>query len=325
MAIVSAAIAAISLAITATSAITVASAAIAVGAVVGVAGLATSVIGAVTKNKDLMKAGKIMSYVGLAGGLAGGAIGGFGALASGGGFFEGAGQAFASYGEHVSNAWDQGIGSWFAADPGTSQAAAAMPDTSMNYAPGIEATTTPPHTGQVAATPGLDPDAGFSALGSTPTSTAQPAMTPLSAGTPAPPAPPVATDVAQTAYQGALAQANPGQLSTFGQSNLNYLTGTQPYQPLSFSVPQTTAKGLWEGLPDWAKTSLIASGVQGIGSIGGGVLSGHFAGLSAEQRLEFEKLINEQNQQQRALYNTRGGYSPLVTFGRNPKSGALYG
>lgn len=79
MAVVSA-VAAVSLAVATTTFATVAAAVVAVSMAVGMVGLAVTAVGIVTGNKDLLKAGKIMGYVGLAGGLAGGIAGGIGSV-----------------------------------------------------------------------------------------------------------------------------------------------------------------------------------------------------------------------------------------------------
>jgi len=77
MAVFTAAVAAVAAAVATTTVVTVAAAVVAVSMAVGVVGLAVTAVGMVTGNKDLLKAGKIMGYVGLAGGLAGGIAGGF--------------------------------------------------------------------------------------------------------------------------------------------------------------------------------------------------------------------------------------------------------
>lgn len=73
---VATAVAAVSVAVATTTIATVAAAVVAVSAAVGMVGLAVSAVGMVTGNKDLLKAGKIMGYVGLAGAAAGGVAGG---------------------------------------------------------------------------------------------------------------------------------------------------------------------------------------------------------------------------------------------------------
>lgn len=76
-----AAVAAVGAAVgTAATVAAVASAVVAVSMAVGVVGLAVTAVGMVTGNKDLLKVGKIMGYVGLAGGLAGGIAGGIGGV-----------------------------------------------------------------------------------------------------------------------------------------------------------------------------------------------------------------------------------------------------
>lgn len=97
----------------------VATAVVAVSAAVGAIGLAVTAVGLVTGNEDVLKAGEIMGYVGLAGGVAGGLIGGFGAMGAGGaGFVEGAKGAYTGYAQKLSEGWDAGVGSWFKPDVG---------------------------------------------------------------------------------------------------------------------------------------------------------------------------------------------------------------
>lgn len=77
------------------------------------------------------------------------------------------------------------------------------------------------------------------------------------------------------------------------------------------------AKGFWDSLSPGAQTAMITGGFVGGQTIAGG-LQGMFAGASAEQKLELEKLINAQQQQQVQYKNKNAAYAPLVTFKPQP-------
>jgi hypothetical protein len=63
-------------------------------------------------------------------------------------------------------------------------------------------------------------------------------------------------------------------------------------------------------MPEWMKYATITTGMQGVS----GLASGWFAGASAEEKLEFEKLVNAQREQQVQVQNKNAGYAPLLNF-----------
>ena len=78
-------------------------------------------------------------------------------------------------------------------------------------------------------------------------------------------------------------------------------------------------KNFWDNLPDWQKAQLVTTGAQGVT----GLASGFFEGLSAEERLQFDQLINQQNQSQREYLNTNNAYAPRLTFTPKPVTGLI--
>lgn len=87
------------------------------------------------------------------------------------------------------------------------------------------------------------------------------------------------------------------------------------------SIPTNPAEvsGWWANLPELGKYAILAGGTQ---LIAGGA-SGMFAGMSAQQKLNLEKLINEQNQTQRQRLNTQNAYVPKLNFGYTPGPAGL--
>jgi hypothetical protein len=64
-------------------------------------------------------------------------------------------------------------------------------------------------------------------------------------------------------------------------------------------------------MPDWMKYAAVTGTMQA----GGGLLSGYLAGATAEEKLNFEKLKNEQDQAQRTnISNVRSAYAPQIQF-----------
>lgn len=297
----------------------VASAVVAVSTAVGVAGLVVGGIGMAIGNEDLMFAGKIMGYVGMAGGLAGGLIGGVGAVATESGltFAQGFGDAFAGASQHLSNAWDKGVGGWFS---GGEKVTGTIGGAADDVATG--ATKGP------MSSPGATPDGKgmgtFSEVVDSPTTI----KTPVDTGTyvnvgprpqmsPAPVAQTVSPPTAQTVVA-------PSPQSVAVPEAANSLV--KSYTPIS--GPQnmaTTAKlaaggaqaggggGLVDTLssmPDWMKYSMATTGLQGVTGLAGG----YFQGKSAEEQLELQKLQAQREQDQRQLLNRQGNQIPSFRF-----------
>lgn len=349
---------------------------VAVSAVVGVAGLATSVIGMATGNKDLLKAGKIMGYIGLGAAVAGGLAGGVGGLLEGGsGFFEGVKGAFTGVGAEAAPTPDDVASTsntMFSSQTGTSVTApvdqASTAADAMTSIPGVsqqsQIFTQAPQSlsansayggvfnspidetvSAAAATPNV---AGATPIGNAPSVPAPvPDVASQSAGLGAPyptaGGPPAAPEVVNQAgmdYQSLVnsatappanyvaapvAQATPNyvaapigeQAASVGSNypgDVNFKNMPNPFGAPPPVVPKPEAPGMWASMPEWAKYAASTSAAQGLT----GLASGYFAGLSAEEKLEFEKMVNDQRQQQVNLINTRSAYAPRVSFNRAP-------
>jgi hypothetical protein len=184
-------------------------------------------------------------------------------------------------------------------DMSTSVAAAAP-----NVAGSAPIASAPP----VPSTPSV-PDIGAAAI--TPPATPQVAA-------PVAPAAPSANGVGGLAFDPANnpfpAYTPPQNTASVGQ---NYTMDglKQMADPFKAASPATpAAPGMWASMPEWAKYAAMTSGAQGLT----GLASGYFQGLSAEEKLKFEKLVNDQRQQQVNLTNTRSAFAPRVSFNRAP-------
>lgn len=330
MPVISAAVAAVGAAIATTTVATVATAAAAVGTVVGMAGLATSVIGMVTKNQGLMKAGKIMGYVGVSAGVGGWLTSSIAGMAAEAGmatsaldatddlsssavddflnFADDGGQMTDSVGNTAKVGADGGM--HFPQDaPSLSVGDAPKPvlDATNRYAamnPNPLAADAPQYADQLAKGMSDTPLMGTVQAPAAPTPAAPSAPDALSApqvGTPQAPSTPQAL--------GAPTDALSATAPTVSPSGLPPGAGV-PTNPAGLSglpgpAPGQTAKSFLDGLPDWAKMSMMSTGAQGIS----GLASGWFQGQSAEERLNFEKQIRDWQQR-------NGGSAPLLSFGK---------
>ena len=336
MPVVTTAALAISAAVAVTTAATVATAVVATSALIGTLGLGMTAVGMVTKNKDLMKAGKIAGYVGLAGGIAGF---GMGAMEMG------AAEFATHMSEMYSSGWDQGVGSLFAPDPSVTAGSGVGNIEPTGLVDAAQPAHAPTWTGQVDqnVTPGLGGEGGVN--NAVPAAAAQPTPPPTEAATtvadvspmghqegdpllasqqpPAghsaaslagnepPPAPVGSTagTTAPTVGTTPTAGTNPPPGSMDIKAGLDKLPeGVQPP-----GVGQKMADW-WAGVPDYMKAQMLLTAGQGAA----GLASGWMTGLSAEQRLEFDKMVNEQNQQQRQLINSNNRYAPLISFNKKP-------
>jgi hypothetical protein len=293
MAVFTAAALAVSAAVATTTVATVATAVVAVSAAVGVAGLAVTAVGLVTKNESLLKAGKIMGYVGLAGGLAGGAIGGIGAMSSGGSFVQGAADAFAGASQFMKEGWDSGVGQLFAggdkvAGPlgGADQSLTSATDKLASTNSQMSQALTPPQT-----TAPTDMASAVNQPSADVLASQQAAMSP---------APPVATPAPSvvSAPSAPLAGTNP--IPGYVGPGAAPIPGAAP----------AASPGLFGNMPEWAKYSMMTTAGQGLS----GLASGYFTGLQAEEALKQKQLENQQTQNQIQLLNRQGSYAPLVQF-----------
>ena len=281
MPLVTSAIAAVSVAVAATSLATVASAVVAVSALVGTVGLAVSAVGLVTKNEDLMKAGTIMGMVGLAGGAAGLGMSAFSAASASAPSVANQfanPELAASITGNISNAGKVGANSVLA--PATAQAAKV----------GAGSVLAP-----MAGTPGL-----INTPNPLPSVTTAAAKPPLAGVEPSP-----ATVAGVTAPEAPMA---PGA-GVLAPGASQAAAGLTP-PPGGAGVGESKVQGFWNSLPDWQKAQLVTVGAQGIT----GLASGFFEGLTAEEKLEMDKLINSQNEAQRQRYNANNAYAPSLKF-----------
>ena len=297
MAVFTAAALAVGAAIATTTAATVATAVVAVSAAVGVAGLAVGAVGMAIGNEDLMFAGKVMGYVGLAGGLAGGVIGGLGASlgSTGATFAQGFGDAFAGASQHLSTAWDKGVGSWFAGgDKITGTVGGAVDDVAAGGMKSVPTGASSSPNGQMAAFPEV----------TTPGKSIVMPGDGVSVGTKAlAPSAPVTSGVAVPNAPTTMAGMNTPSVWT----------------PSAGAAPGAGGGGMMSSVtdtlantPDWMKYSMMTTGAQGIT----GMASGYFQGETAEQQLEAQKVNAQRDEAQRQHLNTQANQVPLIQFAK---------
>lgn len=306
MAVITAAVAAVAAAVATTTVATVATAVVAVSTAIGVTGLVVGGIGMAIGNEDLMFAGKVMGYVGMAGGLAGGLIGGIGAVATNSGlsFTQGFADAFAGASQHLSNAWDKGVGSWFSGgDKITNAVGGAADDVAAGAAkaptssPGMAADGKPmaafPEVADSPTAVGTLHDAGSVSVGTQAPALQAPSIAPPVVSAPVTQVPGVPQISAYTPIT--------GPQNTMMASNL--AAGGAP----------TGGGGLVDtlsGMPDWMKYSMATTGMQGVTGLAGG----YFQGQSAEEQLAQQKLIAQREENQRQLLNRQGNQIPTFRF-----------
>lgn len=335
MAIVSAAIAAVAAAITATSVATVAAAVVTVSTVIGVAGLAVSAVGMITGNQDLLKVGEIMGFVGLAGGIAGGIAG----AASVGP------KAFASQlAQTYDDAWNQGIGKLFTpsatnitgGQAGTSPFAASTAKADLSLPPLKTGVSPQPSKSLLGSAYSTSPNAPAATPVSTGVTAQSPSVSPASVPShmgvapPAPPQAPVgpaapsAPSIMDSASVASVRNApvGSGMQGVFQTPGVQAPLGSQ--SSFASTLANITGPAKTQSLTDWF-TSLHPSMQASLAMVGGqglaGAMGGYFEGRSMEEKLELERLINDQNEAQRQLYNRNMATSPLIQFA--PQGGLL--
>jgi hypothetical protein len=301
MAVITAAVAAVAAAVATTTVATVATAVVAVSTAIGVTGLVVGGIGMAIGNEDLMFAGKIMGYVGMAGGLAGGLIGGIGAVATNSGlsFTQGFGDAFAGASQHLSEAWNNGVGGWLSGgDKVTGAIGGAADDVAAGAA---KAPTSSPGNGmaafpEVAESPtavSTPIDTGSVSVGTQASSVQAPSLQ-----APGIAAPTVTAPVTQAVNA-------PSTISAMG--NAGNWASTTP--AAGGGLISSATEGL-SNMPDWMKYSMMTTGAQGITGLAGG----YFQGKSAEEQLELQKLQAQREENQRQLMNRQGNQVPSFRF-----------
>ncbi len=304
MPVITAAVVAVAAAVATTTVATVATAVVAVSVAIGTVGAVVGTVGAVIGNKDLMFAGKIMGYVGLAGGLAGGVMGGLGAMAGAAGsegltFGQGFADTYASYSQHLSNGWKNGVGSWFSGGDKVAGAAGSTPG------------TPPVSSSEVAAGKGVNP-ADFATGGTGPASPVQtPSLNPINTGaiegTQAPIAAPTTAPVAAPTVggTGAPSVVTPGAPDVMGALNPSFPATGGAGGGLVGSVGKA-----FSDMPDWMKYSMMTTGAQGVT----GLASGVFQGQQAEDQLAQQQQLNDRNEAYRQQLLKNANAIPTFQF-----------
>lgn len=307
MPVITAAVVAVAAAVATTTVATVATAVVAVSVAIGTVGAVVGTVGMAIGNKDLMFAGKIMGYVGLAGGLAGGVMGGLGALAGATGsegltFGQGFADTYASYSQHLSDGWKNGVGSWFSGGEKVAGAAGSTPGT----APG-----TPPAAGSQVTQGGVNPT-DFATGGTGPASPVQtPSLNPINSGaiqgTQAPIAAPTTAPVAAPTVGGAGAPTvvTPGAPDVMGALNPSFSGAAGQSGGLVGSVGKA-----FSDMPDWMKYSMMTTGAQGVT----GLASGYFQGQQAEDQLAQQQQVNDRNEAYRQQLLKNANAMPTFRF-----------
>lgn len=308
MAVFTAAALAVGAAIATTTVATVATAVVAVSTAVGVAGLAVGAVGMAIGNEDLMFAGKVMGYVGLAGGLAGGLIGGVGAVMGNTGmtFTQGFADAFAGASQHLSNAWDKGVGSWFS---GGDKIAGAVGGGADDVAAGaVKAPVSSP-----GATPDGKAMAAFPEVAESPTAVStvhDMGSVSVNAGVQAP-APAISSpSVVTPSVSAPVNAATPNALSQMNNPSAWLPAGGAPAAS-GGGLAGSISNG-FSNMPDWMKYSMMTTGAQGITGLAGG----YFQGQSAEEQLEHQKVVAQRDEAQRQFLNRNANQIPTIRFAR---------
>lgn len=300
MAVFTGAVLAVSAAIATTTFATVATAAVAVSAAVGVAGLAVTAVGLITKNEDLLKAGKIMGYVGLAGGLAGGLIGGIGGAMSGtGSFMQGAADAYAGASQFLKEGWDSGVGQLFSSSTGA-EVAGGVQGVPNGINPTAPTTATTTATPTATPTGSLYPGGGQEVLGKEAVQATQANMGAMQANAGIAPSPSIPT-ASGVGTPGVITPGvTPNPIPGYAGPGAAAIPGATP----------AATPGFLGSMPEWSKYAMMTTAGQGVS----GLASGYFTGLSAEEKLAQEKRVNQQAQDQLQLLNRQGSYAPLIRF-----------
>lgn len=304
MPVITAAVVAVAAAVATTTVATVATAVVAVSVAIGTVGAVVGTVGMAIGNKDLMFAGKIMGYVGLAGGLAGGVMGGLGALAGATGsegltFGQGFADTYASYSQHLSDGWKNGVGSWFSGGDKVAGAAGSTPG------------TPPVSSSEVAAGKGVNP-ADFATGGTGPATPVQtPSLTPINTGaiegTQAPIATPTTAPVAAPTVGGTGA---PGVVTPDAPGTLANLNNSASWVPQETTGIVSEATKAAAGMPDWMKYSMMTTGAQGVT----GLASGYFQGQQAEDQLAQQQQLNDRNEAYRQELLRNANAIPTFRF-----------
>ena len=302
MAVITAAVVAVSAAVAATTVASVATAVVAVSVAIGTVGAVVGAVGAAIGNKDLMFAGQIMGYVGLAGGLAGGVMGGLGAVAGAAGsegltFGQGFADTYAGYSQKLAEGWNKGVGSWFS---GGDTIAGAAGQTGKASGEVIQGGVNPLDH----ATGGTGPGTPFKGADLNPINRgAVEGLTPTVGGAPTPTA----------ASPGAVAPTAGTVNAPNALANMNNAASWTPNaSPASTGGLVESVGKTFSDMPDWMKYSMMTTGAQGIT----GLASGYFQGEQAGQQLAQKQQQLDRDEAQRQLLNRQANEVPLIQFQR---------
>ena len=115
------------------------------------------------------------------------------------------------------------------------------------------------------------------------------------------------TPTAELSYAQQVSGANTPPVASLDiKSGLDAVPSGSPTSFAGTGSPQ----GFWGKMPDWAKYAALTSGAQGLTGLAGG----YFQGLTAEEQLDLQKWIAQQNQTNINTTFQRGAYAPLLTF-----------
>lgn len=284
--------------------------AIAVGTAVSVAGLGLSVVGGITGNKTLSNIGKWFGVAGAVSGL--------------GGVLAGGTQALNSYSNLLTKEWNTGLGQFFASGdsvlkgPNLATPAATMDTVSSQFA-GITGENSPLSTsyldqirsGQTMAGNPITPASvsASKALGGSPVLEAAKATSNLQPPniTGAPTIPPPSGSLPPS---GVIDATIPPAESFINQGLQGGVSSpAQAFHGLTGKTLDTSKDNWWTNLSVSDKIALGSVAAQA----GAGALEGMFASMSADERLEFDKMRNQQLQantgwvQPRPQFTSPGG------------------
>lgn len=286
-----------------------------VATAVAVTGAVLGVVGAITKNKTLQTVGLVMGIaggvVGIGASLMGAASMTLGEVTNLGtsavsDFFSG-GSAVAEAGAGVGSEAASGATSALegAGAKGLAQEATTLGGvndqmaTALAKAPELNGTLTPFAEGGVPGT------ASSSTPITSPVTTSIPTPAPSLAGQ---------SPVAEASYNTQLAGANAGPLAPSapgtgpGTGSGGFNSGVSTGVDTGNAAAR--AKGMFDAMPEWMKYAAITQGIGSLGSLAGGYMQG----ATAQDQLEFQKLVNQQGQNQVQRLNTQNAYAPRLTF-----------
>lgn len=110
------------------------------------------------------------------------------------------------------------------------------------------------------------------------------------------------------------ANAGPQAPGTMSPGILNTQRNTFATGAGNMTDSATNAQNMWDKMPEYMKYAAVTQGVGSLGSLAGG----YFQGASANDQLEFQKLVNQQAQNQLQYTNKNSAYKPSLSFQPTP-------